>query len=124
MPYITEISADGDLNTALNNFNAVCVANAALLGLSPANLTEIAAASTAFTTTFNSATAAKAAAKNSIEAKDIQKKSSKAVISKWAKTFRANLAVPDNLLDSLMLPHHKTPGSKTPPAQPLDLAVL
>lgn len=121
MAFITEITADGELNTALNNFNTVCAANAATLALSPADLTAIAAASTGFNTTLNAATTAKAAAKNSVEAKDLQKKSSKATVSKYAKLFRANAAVPDNLLDSLMLPHHKTPGTKTPPAQPLDL---
>jgi len=121
MAFITEITADGELNTALANFNTVCAANAALLALAPGDLTAIAAAATGFNTTYNAATAAKAAAKNSVEAKDIQKKTSKTAVSKYAKLFRANLAVPDNLLDSLMLPHHKTPGSKTPPTQPLDL---
>lgn len=121
MPYITDDLKDGELNTALANFNTVCIANAATLALAPGDLTAIAAASTGFNTTFNAATVAKAAAKNSVEAKDLQKKSSRATISKYAKMFRANLAVPDNLLDSLMLPHHKTPGSKTAPTQPLDL---
>lgn len=119
MGYITDNMSDGDLNSALNNWNTVCAANTVVLGLTPANMVEIAAASTAFTTTFNGATTAKAAAKNSVEAKELQKKASRAVVSKWAKIFRANPNVPDNLLDSLMLPHHKTSGSKTPPSQPL-----
>ncbi|MFN8138961.1 MAG: hypothetical protein U0R49_04095 [Fimbriimonadales bacterium] len=59
MPYITEIDADGELNTALANFNTVCIANAATLGLAPGDLTEIAAASTSFNTTFNAAASAK-----------------------------------------------------------------
>ncbi len=59
MSYITKIEADGDLNTALANFNTVCIANAATLGLAPGDLTEIAAASTAFTTSFNAVTSAK-----------------------------------------------------------------
>lgn len=121
MAFITEITADGELNTALANFNTVCAANAATLALAPADLTAIAAASTGFNTTLNAATVAKAAAKNSVEAKDMQKKTSKSTVSKYAKLFRANAAVPDNLLDSLMLPHHKTPGSKTAPTQPLNL---
>ncbi|MBX3111617.1 MAG: hypothetical protein KF857_06370 [Fimbriimonadaceae bacterium] len=121
MAFITEITADGDLNTALANFNTVCAANTALLGLTPADMTAIAAASTTFTAALNDATTAKAAARDSVEAKDIQKKASKATVSKYAKLFRANAAVPDNLLDALMLPHHKTPGSKTAPTQPLDL---
>lgn len=121
MSYITDNLSDGQLNTALANFNTVCIANSVALGLSPADLTAIAAASTTFATTFNAATAARAAAKNAVEAKDLQKKSSKATISKYAKVFRANAAVPDNMLASLMLPPHKTPGSKTAPTQPLNL---
>lgn len=121
MPYITEIDADGDLNTAVANFNTVCIANAATLSLTPANLTEIAAAATSFEGSLNSAIASKATSKGLVEAKDLQKKATKAVISKYAKIFRANLAVPDNLLDQLMVPHHKTPGTKTPPTEPLDL---
>lgn len=121
MPYITEIVADGDLNTALANFNTVCAANAATLGLTPADITAIGTAATGFNTSLNAATAAKATAKSSVDAKVVQKKTSRAVVSKYAKIFRANQAVPDSLLEQLMLPHHKTNGSKTPPAQPLDL---
>lgn len=121
MPYITEIDADGGLDTALANFNTVCAANAATLGLQPADLTAIATASTSFKTTLDVATSAKAAARNSVRAKEIQKTASKATVSKYARIFRANPSVPDNLLDSLMLPHHKTPGTKTPPAEPHSL---
>lgn len=121
MPYITEIDADGVLNSALANFNTVCIANSATLGLNPVSLTEINNAATLFNTAFNNSTASKATTKSVVEAKDIQKKSSKATISKFAKQFRANPAISDALLEQLMLPKHKTPGTKTPPAQPLNL---
>lgn len=121
MPYVTEIDADAELSAALNQFQVTCAANAAALSLTPANLTEIAGMATSFTTSFNAVVAVKQTAKSTVEAKDIQKKASKAILSKWAKTFRANQAVPDSLLDSLMLPHHKTPGTKTPPTQPTNL---
>ena len=119
--YITEVVADSELNTALQLFNATAAANAVALGLTPPNLTEIANASSGFTTNLNAWAGAKAAANLAHENKDIQKKSSKAVISKWAKVFRANNAISDALLDQLMLPPHKTPGTKTPPTTPLDL---
>lgn len=118
MPYITEIDADGDLSTALANFNTVCIANTAALGLTPANLLEIAGASTTFTTDLNALVAAKATAKSAAALKDTQKKSSKATVSKYAKMFRANVAVTDALLAQLQLPAHKTPGTKTPPTTP------
>ena len=63
MSYITEIVGDGELNTALTNFSTACGANSVILGLSPANLPEIAGASSSFTTTYNAATAGKATAK-------------------------------------------------------------
>lgn len=121
MPYITEIVVDGELNTALANFNAVCIANAAALGLVPADLTEIAAAATGFNTNLNTATAAKATAKSAVESKDLQKAASRSVVNKWAKVFRAKTTVSDALLNQLMLPPHKTPGSFTEPTTPTDL---
>ncbi|MBS1715834.1 MAG: fibronectin type III domain-containing protein [Armatimonadetes bacterium] len=121
MSYITELSSDGSLNTALANFNALCVQFTAQLSLQPADLIAIAAAASQFNTALNAATAAKQTSKGSVEAKDVQKAASKAVIAKYAKIFRANPAVSDQLLEQLMLPHHKTPGAKTPPTQPLDL---
>lgn len=121
MPYITEIVNDGELNTALANFNTVCIANAAALGLVPADLTEIAAAATGFNTNLNTATAAKATANSAVESKDIQKAASRSVVNKWAKVFRAKTTVSDALLNQLMLPPHKTPGSFTQPVTPTDL---
>lgn len=119
--YITQINADGDLNVALANFNTVCIANATTLGLKTADLAEIAAAATGFNTNLNAWVASRSAANNAKDVKDTQKSTSKNVVSKWAKNFRANPAVPDALLSQLMLPPHKTPGSKTPPTTPLDL---
>ncbi|MBS1714152.1 MAG: hypothetical protein JST30_07420 [Armatimonadetes bacterium] len=118
--YITEIVADAEFNLAMINFGAVCSSNAAALGLTPANLLEISAAQTSYTTNLTSWVAARSAANLALENKDIQKKATKVIVSKWAKTFRANPAVSDALLDQLMLPPHKTPGTKTPPTVPMD----
>jgi hypothetical protein len=121
MPYITQIEADGDLDSALANFSAVCAANAAKLGLAAPDLAEISDAATNFHSAFNASTAAKAAAHGAVEAKNTQKATSKSVISEWAKQFRANPAVEDELLADLMLPPHSTPGSETTPTIPLAL---
>lgn len=121
MPYITEINADGDLNTALANFSAVCAANAASLPLAAPDLAAIAAAATGFNTKFNAATAAKAAQNAAVTDKNTQKAASKAVVSKWAKVFRATVGISDTLLAELMLPPHSTPGFETAPATPTDL---
>lgn len=121
MPYITDINADGALDTALVNFHNTCNTYADQLGLTPADVAAISNASTLFNTLLNGATAAKAAAKDAVSAKDAQKKVAKGLVSKWAKIFRANADIPDNILSALMLPPHATPGTKNPPTQPLDL---
>jgi hypothetical protein len=121
MPYITEIERDGDLNLAMANFSAVCTANATPLGLTGPMLAEIDDAATEFATKLTAAAAAKAAQRAAVEAKDDQKAASQAIISKYAKIFRANSAIQDSLLAELMLPPHNTPGSQTTPTTPIDL---
>lgn len=121
MPYITEIHADDAYNAAVQNFAVACDANKVALGLSVPDLAEIAGAAVAFGTTMSNLIAAKNAAESAREAKDVQKAATKAIVSKWAKTFRANMALPDALLVDLMVAPHLTPGAKTPPAIPLDL---
>ncbi|HRI45063.1 MAG TPA: fibronectin type III domain-containing protein [Fimbriimonadaceae bacterium] len=121
MPYITEIDRDGDLNLAMANFSAVCAANATPLGLTGPMLGEIDDAATDFATSLASSTAAKAAQRAAVEAKDEQKTSSREIISKYAKIFRANAAIDDSLLAELMLPPHNTPGSQAAPTTPTDL---
>lgn len=121
MAYITEITADGELNTALQTFKTVCTANQIALGLDVPELAEITGASTNFSTGLNTWTVDKQAATNSRVSKDTIKVASRATIAKWAKIFRANDAISDELLAELMLPAHSTPGSSTPPNQPLDL---
>jgi hypothetical protein len=119
--YITEIEADAALAQALIAYHATAAANAATLGLNPANLTELLNAANEFNADLQSWIATSTAAKEALVNKNQQKAASKAVVSKWAKVFRANLAIPDSLLAELMLPPHKTPGTKTPPSQPTNL---
>jgi hypothetical protein len=92
-----------------------------VLGLAAGDLTEIQNASTNFSTGLNGWIAAKATADNAKGVKDGQRVTSRTVVSKWAKIFRANQAVPDALLSQLLLAPHKTPGEKTAPAQPTNL---
>lgn len=121
MPYITEIRKEADLSVAMTAFAATCAANATPLGLTPANITEINGMASGFAGTISAYQTAKAATSLAHENKSLQLKASKVILSKWAKTFRANPAISDALLDQLNLPHHATPGTKTPPTTPLDL---
>ncbi|MEQ1821935.1 MAG: fibronectin type III domain-containing protein [Fimbriimonadaceae bacterium] len=119
--YITDINADSDLAVALTSFAAVCSANSAALGLTPATLAEITGTNTAYGTSLNAWVTARVASFNAQDAKDLQKKTSKAVISKFAKQFRANQAISDSLLAQLQLAPHKPPKNASPPAQPTQL---
>ena len=116
--YITDSMPDADYAAALTSFAAACNANKVALNLQPADLTEIGNAATAFSTGLNTAVNAKVAAKATINAKDTTRKTTRTTVGKWGKIFRSNLAVPDALLDTLMLPSHKTPGKKTQPSTP------
>lgn len=121
MPYITEIRAEGDFSIALQNFAVVCDANKVALGLTVPDLAEIAGATTGFVTSLTTLATAKSAAESAREAKDIQMAAAKAMVAKWAKTFRANPAVSDAILVDLTVAPHSTPAVKTPATQPLDL---
>ena len=121
MPWITDIRADEPFDVALGTFNTNCIAYQDELGLSAPDLAEIAGAATAFHTNVTAVSDAKADLANSVTAKDTQKTASKNVVSKWAKTFRANANIPDAILAALLLPPHETPGSETTPTVPLEL---
>lgn len=121
MPYITEMRKELEFNSALQNFSAVCTANTAALGLTPGTLSEITTAATALNTAMNNWMAAKASLVSSKENKDTELSEARDVVSKYAKTFRANSAISDMLLGDLLVAPHETPGSKTPPSVPLDL---
>lgn len=124
MPYITEIKADDALNSAAQHFATTCDANKVVLGLTTANLAEIAGAVVAFGTSLTALADAKALAEGARETKDVQRTATKAILSKWAKTFRANPAVPDGLLTTLQVAPHIPSGVKTPPTVPLGLSAM
>lgn len=122
MPYITQITKEAELSVALTSFSATCAANAlALGGLTAPQLAEISGMASGFASSLASLATARAAEKLAVENKNLQLATSKTLLAKWAKTFRANPAISDALLDQLNLPHHKTPGTKTAPTTPLDL---
>lgn len=124
MPYITEIKADDALNAAAQHFATTCDTNKVVLGLTVPDLAEIAGAAVAFGTSLTTLADAKALAEGARESKDVQRTATKAIISKWAKTFRANPAVPDGLLTTLQVAPHIPSGVKTPPTVPLGLDVM
>lgn len=121
MPYITNIFAEEEFNTALANFANVCNLQAETLDLTPAQVTEIQAASTALANSITAFTAAKSAANAAKATKMQELADGHAIVSKYSKIFRADNAISDALLSSLMLAPHKTPSTKTVPAIPSEL---
>lgn len=121
MPYITDIRKQAELADAMTTFAATCAANSAALHLDPADVLAIQAMANSFTSALNAYSDAKAASDSAHAAKDAQYASSRATLSMWAKTFRADLTISDALLEQLNLAPHSTPGTKTPPTTPIDL---
>lgn len=121
MAYITQILAEEEFNTALANFATVCNLQAETLDLTPAQITEIQAASTALANAITAATAARTAWASAQAAKLTKLADGHALVSKYAKIFRADQTVTDAILAELMLAPHKTPGVRTTPAIPTDL---
>ncbi len=120
-PYITSIQVDTLLETALTSFAAACAANQAALGLTAPQNTEIQNAATAFVNAMNTMMTQRNLAKNATDNKDWVKKTTKAVVSKYAKIFNSNTAIPDNLLAQLQLPPHKPSKTTSAPAKPMNL---
>ncbi len=118
---ITEGMPDSIYKELATEFATTCAASASQLGLTPANVSEISNAASAFSTSYTTLVTSQTVAAANRRAKDIQLASTRAVINKWAKMFRANPAISDQLLGTLHVAPHKTSGSKTPPTQPLDL---
>lgn len=119
--YITETVNDLALKSAFNTFSSVCAADAAELGLSPAEVAEIATAAAQYESDILEVIAAKAKLSSVVRNKDDQKAASRDLISRYAKRFRANPEISDVILTKLQLAPHETPGTHTKPTTPLAL---
>jgi hypothetical protein len=119
--YITETVNDLALKGAFNHFSSVCAADAAALGLSPAEVAEITEAAAQYESDILKVVAAKAKLSSAVCNKDEQKAASRDMISRYAKRFRANRDISDAILTKLQLAPHETPGTHTKPTPPLAL---
>lgn len=121
MLYITQTTADGPLNSQLQSFKETAEANDAALGLDAAALQTMTTLYSAFSTALAAADTAKAASKAATTAKNTAKRLARANVSSWAKIWRADENISDELLNELMLPPHNTPGQHTAPTTPTDV---
>lgn len=104
--YITEENNDGLLAAGMTNFLDQVEKNDTILGVDVDELNAMNSAFNAFKDDFEAQIAAKAALKASTSAKNISKKAAKIIIAQYAQEWKANLAIPDNILDLLNVPNH------------------
>lgn len=118
---ILDINKDEQLATLMLQQVPVIIANAATLGVDPADIDALSAAYSSFNTSIGAAATAKANAKATVTAKNKNKQSARALLRQYAKIWRASPAVSDQLLNQLFLAPKSTPGTQTPPTTPTGL---
>ncbi len=119
--YILDSRSDLSFIAAYQNFYTTCQSNAATLGLTAANLTEIQGGLTTLQTAYNNMIAQRDLAKNTTTTKITARKNAHTIVAKWAKTFDANPAISDGLLNQLQLPPHKPGRTISAPTTPTNL---
>lgn len=107
-------SEDSKLISWLASFSSGCANNSSILGLLPAELVTISNASTDFTDQMLISEEAKNAAKAATDSKNVQRRTSVDVARRYAKEFKANPAVPQNILISLGIVTNNTSGPVVP----------
>ncbi len=122
MNYITEERSDALFLVQLPNFLATVTNNLPTLGLDIPDVDDLIAEIGAFDDAMENVVTTKAVAKSAVSAKNAARTIIKARIARYAKTWRANLAIPDSLLAELNVPPHQTQGSSTPPVTPTELS--
>lgn len=121
--YITEEQSDGKLLVAMTTFLANAEANENALGLDAESIGAMTLAFTAFRTKVDAASAARAASVQATAEKNDEKADARALIAQFAQEWRANPAIPDSLLDLMMVPNRQNNGTRTPPTQPNTLKI-
>lgn len=119
--HITEETSDQALLAALTVFYEICEERATDLGLSVEDLDDLKAVIFDYAESLTEVTAASFALKAAVTAKKEHKATVRGSISRFARKFRADLAIPDALLANLMLPAHKPSRTHSAPALPVNL---
>ncbi len=117
--YWSELRAEPEMVAALTAVIPIIAAHQAELKLSNADLAELQAMSDRFIQSSQAATTAALQLKAALATKDRDKQAAMACIRKWAKVWRADLSIPDPLLERVMASKHRVPGTRRgllPPA--------
>jgi len=113
-----------ELKVMLQTFQTVALANAATLGLTPANLSEISGRNTAFGSSVSDQQNAQAAAKGAVADCTAERDTSITMIGKYNAIFQANPAVSDELIAQLGLPVRNGSGDHLPLYAPTELSAI
>lgn len=122
MSYITEDRSDVELLNQLPNFVAKATANASVLGLTPGQLTALGDEATVFSESMAAVVSTRATARGAVQTKNRDRATVRATIAQYAKTWRANPAIPESVLAELNVPPRQGQGSSTPPVTPSELS--
>lgn len=106
------------------NFNTVCVANAATLGLDPAELAEISGANTQFANAFNAQETARNASLGATALCDQEWSEALAVAAKYNAQFQAIPGISPLLLGQLGLSVPSGGGGTIPVFEPTNLSAI
>ncbi|MBL8059139.1 MAG: fibronectin type III domain-containing protein [Chthonomonas sp.] len=119
--YITNERNETRFAEDCSTFHAGAVKHDEILLITAPELASMAAIFTALNTALGNASDAKAAYAASVVAKNAALDAAHAEVGRWAKIWRANQDVPDEVLAELLLPAHNPGRTSTPPTQPLEM---
>ncbi|MBN8689243.1 MAG: hypothetical protein J0L72_00480 [Armatimonadetes bacterium] len=123
MSYITEETKDVVLAQDMTVFLANANTYKTVLGLTTANLAALSSLCEDFQGAVTVVASKKAELSNVTADKNEKKAAARSVINSYAKTWRANAAIPNSVLDALLVPNHNNNGSSTAPTTPKGLTV-
>lgn len=123
MTYITEETKDALLAQDMNVFLANANTYKTVLGITPAQITALSTLCEDFQGALTAVASKKAELANVTADKNEKKALARASINSYAKIWRANNAIPNSVLDALLVPNHNYGGTSTPPSTPKDLTV-
>jgi hypothetical protein len=119
--YVNDQTVDRYLHTQVHQMVQTVAANASVLRMDAARLARLEALKNRFHADFDAVLTAKARYAAAITTKDASKQAILDEVRALAKEFRANLAVPDALLEELQMAPHRPPRSRRAPTPPTNL---
>lgn len=119
--WITEVRKDSELEKLGENFVTICAEQASTLGLTAAQVSGLQGTLNNYGSSLTNLETKVQEKEAAVTSKDQAKETFQDLIRSYAKKFRANTAIPDELLSQLAVAPHTVKRTKTAPAQPVSL---